>query len=86
MLPKITVKHNKIKHNTTCNIFSFTFFITCYVININETKPLNHFTHEKNQLQPIDKLLNHLLLRMNIIFFPLRSILYAFNTLYHVQF
>ena len=67
MLPKITVKHNKIKHNT--NIFSFTFFITCYVININETKPLNHFTHEKNQLQPIDKLLNHLLLRMNIIFF-----------------
>ena len=69
MLQKITVKHNKIKYNTTCNIFSFTFFITCYVININETKPLNHFTHEKNQLQPIDKLLNHLLLPKNVIFF-----------------
>ena len=86
MLSKIIVKHTKIKYNTTCNIFSFTFLITCYVININETKPLNHFTHEKHQLQPIDKLLNHLLLSMNVIFFSLRSTLYAFNTLCHVQF
>ena len=82
MLQKITVKHNKIKYNTTCNIFSFTFLITCYVININETKTLNHFTYEK----PLTQLINYSITMNVISFFPLRSILYIFNTLCHVQF